>query len=213
MLNLEIRPLAENDPRDDFRSENQHLDTFFHKYAGQNQFKFKVGVTYVAVIESRIVGYVTVSAGSVEPALLDDKGPKYPRPVLILARMAVHHSEQGRGVGPRMLKYVYRLAAQMSENIGCVGILVDAKLESVWFYERYGFAAIGSTNTNVPKLPMFLNMARVKAALLMEVQVSTIDTKGQSSMHSSDGSTATREIEESASLGVSSAVSGDRGPV
>ena len=37
-------------------SGDADLDRFFHKFAGQNQFRHYVGVTYVAVADRRILG-------------------------------------------------------------------------------------------------------------------------------------------------------------
>jgi hypothetical protein len=42
---MEIRALREADDRSQLRSGDADLDRFFHKYAGQNQFKHYVGVT------------------------------------------------------------------------------------------------------------------------------------------------------------------------
>lgn len=45
--------------RDDFHYGDVELDRFFQKFAGQNQFRLHIGTTYVAVIGSKIVGFVT----------------------------------------------------------------------------------------------------------------------------------------------------------
>ena len=46
---IQIRPLQPSDPRQDFISGQIDLDTFFQRYAGQNQFRHHIGVTYVAL--------------------------------------------------------------------------------------------------------------------------------------------------------------------
>jgi hypothetical protein len=90
---MEIRPLRETDDRAAFRSGDADLDRFFSKYAGQNQFRHHIGSTYVAMDGERIVGYATVAAGQVEgdvvTAALRRKLPRYPLPVLRLARPSV----------------------------------------------------------------------------------------------------------------------------
>lgn len=90
---MEIRALAESDDRSCFRSGNANLDRFFHLYAGQNQFRHQIGTTYVAAEGARIVGFVTVSLGHVEFEVLPPDTrkhlPRYPMPVLRLARLAV----------------------------------------------------------------------------------------------------------------------------
>jgi hypothetical protein len=48
--------------------DSTDLDRFFQHYAGHNQFKLHLSVTYVAVLNGRVVGFATVAAGSLERA-------------------------------------------------------------------------------------------------------------------------------------------------
>ena len=45
---MEIRALRPTDDRSSFQSGDEALDRFFHQYAGQNQFRHHLGITYVA---------------------------------------------------------------------------------------------------------------------------------------------------------------------
>src|SRR5260370_26986318 len=63
---MEVRELQESDDRTQFRSGDEDLDRFLHKYAGQNQFRHHIGTTYVALEKGRIVGYATVAPGHLE---------------------------------------------------------------------------------------------------------------------------------------------------
>ena len=63
---IEIRALREQDDRGSFRSGDEDLDRFFRQFAGQNQFRHHLGVTYVAVDGQNILGFATVSAAHVE---------------------------------------------------------------------------------------------------------------------------------------------------
>ena len=63
---MEIRALQEGDDRSSFRSGDADLDRFFSRFAGQNQFRHYIGVTYVAVEGSRVLGFATVAPGHVE---------------------------------------------------------------------------------------------------------------------------------------------------
>src|SRR6266511_878312 len=100
---MEIRVLRESDERARFRSGDADLDRFLVKYAGQNQFRHHIGTTYVAVEAGHILGYATVAAGNMEgdalPATARRTVPRYPLPVLRLARLAVDAAVQNRGVG------------------------------------------------------------------------------------------------------------------
>ncbi len=172
---MEIRPLRESDDRSEFQSGDADLDRFFHHFAGQNQWKHHIGVTYVA-FERRIVGYATVSPGHIEiedlPAAARKKLPKYPLPILRLARLAVDASFRGQGLGRELLRFVLLLAVRMSGEVGCVGVVVDAddaKTDSVTFYERHGFLRIdaveGQSDARPQPAAMFLSVRAIRASL------------------------------------------------
>jgi GNAT superfamily N-acetyltransferase len=140
---VEIRGLRPGDDRSAFRSGDQALDRFFHRYAGQNQFRHYIGVTYVAVDGDRILGYATVAPRHIDieelPARARKRLPRYPVPVLGLARLAVDRSAQSTGLGSQLLRYVLEIAAKMAGEFGCTDVVVDAKPGAVDFYATYGF--------------------------------------------------------------------------
>lgn len=170
---MDIRALRHDDDRSRFRSGDADLDCFFIKYAGQNQFRHHLGTTYVAVDAGRILGFITVSPGQLEseelPAALARRLPKYPLPVLRLARLAVDLSCRGQGLGKELLAAVFEMALRMATDYGCVGILVDAKPGAVEFYAKFGFSArtavSGAMHVAPRPMPMFLSIARLRASL------------------------------------------------
>jgi GNAT superfamily N-acetyltransferase len=170
---MEIRLLRETDDRTTFRSSDPDLDRFFTKYAGQNQSRHHIGSTYVAAEGDRILGFATVAPGNIEGESLPSAArrglPRYPVPVLRLARLAVHQSAQGRGTGKGLLRHVFLLALRMSEEYGCAGILVDAKPDAVEFHERFGFSPLEVTEGRVESrprpMPMFLPLELVALAI------------------------------------------------
>ena len=169
---MEIRRLRAGDDRSRFRSGDLDLDRFFRSYAGQNQFRHHVGVTYVAVDAGEVLGYLTVAPGGIEiddlPAGLQGGLPRYPLPVLRLARLAVDSRVRGRGLGEQLLRFALGLALTMTEDYGCVGVAVDAKLGAEAFYARYGFRAIdvveGLSDARPRPTPMFLPTSEILAA-------------------------------------------------
>lgn len=166
-MTVEIRSLRREDERSSFCSGDEALDLFFHRYAGQNQFRHHVGVTYVAVERERILGFVTVSAASLDAGDLPSgrRMPPYPVPVLRIARLAVDHSAQCLGVGRSLLRAGIELAERMRDELGCVGVLVDAKQPAVTFYRELGFQEIvtleGASRAIPVTTPMFLPLGSV----------------------------------------------------
>lgn len=160
----EIRPLAREDDRTGFSCGQAELDRFFRDYAGQNQFKLHLAVTYVAVVEGRIVGFATVAASSLERTNLPDarlrrRLPGYPLPVLRLARLGVDTRAQRLGIGKALLGHVLGLALGQRDHLGCVGVVTDAKAEAVRFYEAFGFVPLAGVHAGLlggEPMPMFL---------------------------------------------------------
>lgn len=139
----EVRLLRPEEDRSQFSSGDIDLDRFFCRFAGQNQFRHHIGATYVAVEDGRILGFATVTPGQVEvahlPKSLRSRFPRYPLPVLRLARLAVDRTAQGRGMGSLLLVTVFELAHELARTVGCAGVVVDAKPSAVSFYARLGF--------------------------------------------------------------------------
>ena len=168
-MSVTIRRLEPGDDRDRFCSGHPDLDRFFHRFAGQNQFRHHVGVTYIAVEDDAILGFVTVSPSEIEidalPADRRRRLPRYPLPTLRLARLAVAQSAQGRGVGQALLRFALTLARRMADEIGCVGVVVDAKPEAQTFYLRYGFESISAIEgvllDRPEPTPMFLPLSAI----------------------------------------------------
>ncbi len=169
---LELRPLLESDDRAGFSCGQGDLDRYFQHFAGQNQFRHQLSVTYVAVANEVIVGFATVSGGSIERESLPSakkRPPAYPLPVLRLARMGVDLRAQKLGVGRALLRYVLELAVRQRDAVGCLGVMTDAKPAAVGFYARYGFVPLGELREGaLPGEPvtMFLPMATLAATLI-----------------------------------------------
>lgn len=169
----EIRPLAPSDDRSGFGCGQPDLDRFFEHYAGQNQFKLRLSVTYVAVVAGRILGFATVAVSSIErssvpSARLRKRLPSYPLPVLRLARLGVDLRAQGLGIGKGLLRHVLTLAVEQRDRLGCIGVVTDAKPEAVSFYEGLGFEPLPETREGLvagAPTPLFLGIETIGSAI------------------------------------------------
>jgi len=170
---VEIRSLNQADDRSDFCCGQGDVDRFFEHYAGQNQFKLHLGVTYVAVANGRILGFATVASSALERAAVPNSRqrkrlPNYPLPVLRLARRGVDQRAQGVGIGKALLRHVFGLAREQRDRTGCIGVIADAKPDAVAFYESLGFAPLSGVREGLlvgQPLPMFLPIAVIEAGL------------------------------------------------
>jgi len=97
----------------------------------------------VALDGNVIVGYMTVAPAEINiedlPQRAKRRLPRYPLPVLRLARLAVDERARGRGVERALLRATLRFATRMQVELGCVAVVVDAKPDAVNLYERLGF--------------------------------------------------------------------------
>lgn len=159
---VEIRILQKTDDRSSFSSGNIELDRFFQVYAGQNQFRHHIGTSYVVVIDNKIIGFATISSGEITAEALSKKLrkrlPNYPLPILRLSRLAVDKQYQGQSLGKQLLKTIFRLAIEMRQQYGCVGIVVDAKPDAITFYQSLGFIALELISGHLEDRPQPISM-------------------------------------------------------
>jgi GNAT superfamily N-acetyltransferase len=135
--------LTKDHDRNSFDCGVSPLNDYLKKYALQNQ-KKDAARTYVATRGNRIVGYYTLAYGSVSldeaPQSVKSGLPRHPIPVILLARLAVDSTEQGRGLGASLLKDALLRTIQAAEIAGLRAMLVHAKDDSAKrFYEKFGF--------------------------------------------------------------------------
>lgn len=100
--------------------------------------------TYVACRGSKVVGYFSVAAASVEPSEATVRAAKgqgsQPVPAILLGRLAVDLGEQGSRLGEGLLLDALRKAARAADTIGARVVLVHAtNARAREFYLRYGF--------------------------------------------------------------------------
>jgi ribosomal protein S18 acetylase RimI-like enzyme len=147
-----------------FDSGDELLDEWLRRHALAAQ-RMDSARTFVATLSGRVVGYFSLTMGSVlraeAPAKLVRGMPGYPVGMVLVARLAVDRSEQGRGVGAMLLAEALRKAVAAGEVAAARLIVVDAvNEEAAAFYERYGFV-------RAPEHPLRLyrRMKDVRASL------------------------------------------------
>lgn len=68
-------------------------------------------------------------------------------------------------MGSLLLRATFVLAAQMADDLECVGVVVDAKPGAIAFYEKLGFVRLevvaGELGDRPQPLPMFLELGPI----------------------------------------------------
>lgn len=122
------------------------LNQYIKKYALINQEKDS-SRTYVTVREEdRVVGYYTLSFGSIshEEATekIKEEMPRYPIPIILFARLAVDVKEKGNRLGEGLLRDAMLRTIQAADIGGLRAMITHAKdVDAKGFYEKYGFEA------------------------------------------------------------------------
>jgi GNAT superfamily N-acetyltransferase len=120
------------------------LNDWLKKRALANQRTGASRTFVVADPSGRVVGYYALAAGAVDHA--DATGAVRrnmpdPIPVMVLARLAVDRSLQGKKLGASLLKDAVLRCLAVAENAGVRAILVHALNDAARkFYISYGFA-------------------------------------------------------------------------
>jgi predicted N-acetyltransferase YhbS len=156
-VNIRVRPLADGDPVSRFDCGAGELNRWLHSYALRSG-ALDSARTHVAVGDAgEICGYVALTASSVEHRHAADEMrrqmPRYPLPVVLLARLAVDRSFQHQGIASMLVRLAMEITVETADRIGVRGLAVDAETEEVaGFYERLGFgrALPGSLKLQVP---------------------------------------------------------------
>jgi len=143
-MSWRIVPLQRSHERKDFDCGEPSLNDFLRRYARQNDDK-GVSRTYVLLEEGSqvVVGYYTLSSGSVSFETLPDEYsriPRYPVPTAHIGRLAVDRTRQGQGLGALLLADALKRVRQVSSQIGIFAVTVHALHEKAKsFYEAFGF--------------------------------------------------------------------------
>lgn len=140
---VKIEPLSKNHDRRAFTCGVEALDTYLKRFARQHA-DANISRTYVAVSGATVSGFYSLAMSGIRrenlPEKYSSRYPNFPLPVARLARLAVALNVQGQGLGELLLADALQRCLQISESIGMLGVIVDAKDERArGWYERYEF--------------------------------------------------------------------------
>jgi GNAT superfamily N-acetyltransferase len=142
---LRIEKLQRVHNLDTFDCRQDALNRFLIRCALQNQ-QAGASQTHPAFADEEVAGYYTLVVGRIEyndaPERLRKGLARHPVPLMLLARLAVAASWQGKGLGSGLLKDAMLRALQAADIAGIRALAVQAKdIEAKSFYERFDFVA------------------------------------------------------------------------
>lgn len=139
---LAPEPLTTDHDLDGFSCGKETLDTWLKNRARKNE-RGGASRTYVVCEGKTVTGYYALAVGSAIAAETPGKVKRNmpdPIPVMVLARLAIDQSQQGRRLGPALLRDAVFRTLQAADIGGIRALLVHAiDEEAARFYEHYGF--------------------------------------------------------------------------
>lgn len=159
-----IEVLDKKHNKSEFKCGINALDNYLKTQAGQD-IKKNVAITHVITAKNneRVLGFYSLSSIGIFPGELPEniikKLPRYPvLPGLLLGILAVDEKHHGQGFGVHLLIDALKRSLAISNHVGIVAVIVDAKDEKAKsFYERNGFLALcGNINR------LFLPLSTIK---------------------------------------------------
>jgi len=126
-----------------FDCGSEPLNRFLQRFALANQ-QANASQTYLGLAEDAVVGFYTLVVGEVSfdaaPARLTKGLARHPVPIMLIARLAVDVSWQGKGLGAGLLKDAMLRTLNAADIAGIRALAVHAKDEAARaFYEHFDF--------------------------------------------------------------------------
>ena len=139
------------------------LDQWLHRRARSNAAN-GASHTYVACEGSKVAGYYALAAGAVEvtaaPGRFKRNMPD-PIPVVVLGRLAIDRSQQGKGMGRALYRDAGLRVLQAAGIIGVRGLLVDAISQNAKAF----YLALGMAASPIDPMTLMVTLGDLKASL------------------------------------------------
>jgi GNAT superfamily N-acetyltransferase len=137
------RPLAATDNRLDFNCGDEAINLWFRGSAWRSH-TTRTSRVYVVLRDQSVAGFYALANSAMNrkhlPPAMQDKLPRHPIPLVLLARLGVSVDEAGQGLGGSLVKDAVLRSLLLSEQSGAVGLVVHAGSESITrFYQHLGF--------------------------------------------------------------------------
>lgn len=156
-------PLATHHIIDAFDSGVPTLDDWLKRRATQNQAS-GASRTFVVCDNDTAIAYYALASSAIAPAATPGRFRRNmpdPIPVVVLARLAISRSHQGKGLGRALFQDAAQRVIYAAETIGIRGLLVHAiSEEAKAFYLRLGLEL-----SPIEPMTLMTTVADLRAAL------------------------------------------------
>lgn len=136
------QPLTDHHDTENFSCGIEALDVWLKRRAMKNQIT-GASRTFVVCEESRVVGYYALASSAITIAATTGRFRRNmpdPIPVVVLARLAVDRTYQGKGLGRALVRDAGLRVIQAADAIGIRGMIAHViSTDAKAFYAKVGF--------------------------------------------------------------------------
>lgn len=165
---LRIERFLETRKVQSFDCGNKDLNDFLNTEEVAKYEKEGLGRTYLVYYDGELVAYFTVSFDSLRVEYLQTvksfselaEMRLEALPAVKIGRLAVDTNHQSLGIGRMLVRYIAGMALEMGGKMGVRLLVLQAKPESIPFYEKCGFKLTYETKRERGRLnrTMFLDL-------------------------------------------------------
>lgn len=121
-----------------------------------------LGKAFLFIHDERVVGYLVLAMSHINKSMHKDfgsisKSASY-MPSLLIGNMARHIDYKGKGIGILMKDYALKKAVDLSGQVGCRLLSLEAVPDKIDLYSKWGFKPIESEYRNT----MFIDLLPLK---------------------------------------------------
>ncbi len=159
------RLLEATDRLDEFTCRSSEQTDWLRRHARQSASSGGTKVFVVTPIGSHaVVAYYAWRMAQVDlesaPSRLRKGAGRYPQPVALLARLGVHVDHEGRGLGAGLLVDVITRLVDLSDDIGCRGLLIHAESDEARSFYLHLIPELLPSPTDALQLILLMKDAR-----------------------------------------------------
>ncbi len=139
---IQVRKLTLKDDTAYFDCCDAELNDYIWYQAKDQQLE-GAAVTYLAGYDDKLVGFISLSMTSLQIQYVSRwhlPRRTYPQfPALLIGRLATDYEYQHQGVGEALCEFAIAKAVEYRDALGCQFVILNAKPNSIQFYQKLGF--------------------------------------------------------------------------
>jgi len=166
---------------DESNADEKELKAFLIEDA-LDQEKMEISATYLWFFNptNELLGYLTLLTDAIKiqgtslRERFTDQGVNYKTlPAIKIGRLCVNRKYRKRGIGKKMIVFSMKKLLEISEDVGCRFIVVDAKRGAAHFYKRLEFDILKEREKGV--IYMYYDMYKIIRYFKETLKVNLLD--------------------------------------